>query len=134
MKTHKQKRIHLKDGTRITCDEGIKEIIRLLNDNGFHTDLSCEDNVKKTIWIEFHSIKIVETLMTKALREDIKYNHPKYERETLWMKLLDWGAEWNICMDEHVDNIPVVHLSPALRFPKSQKEMFYGMLERLLKS
>jgi len=80
---HKQKRVRIGNGKRISVDEGIADIIKGLNRNGCETIMSCQDNFDK-VWIEFQ--------LSGARRvQNLCRTHPDVDSsDFLWLTNLEW--------------------------------------------
>lgn len=93
MYRHKQKRVRIGGGKRISVDEGIADIIKGLNKNACSTIMSCQDSLGK-IWIEF-------SLLGARNLQIICRTHPDINSdEFLWLLNLEWqyremhSADW----------------------------------------
>ncbi len=125
------------DGEMIKVDKKISLFIQCLNDFGFTTSLSCEDNNGK-IWINFPSMLVVQTLM-QTLSADAKFEAGKGNFNTLFEYLQN--AEWSLCWDEggiispYEDNFignGIINYSVSLRFPKEDFESVEYLLYQVL--
>lgn len=125
---HKQKEISLGEYT-FSVDEKIVDLILLLNECGYHTELSCEDNNGK-IWIMFPS-----SFATQLMTELCKFSHETGDNDLF--EYLSCTATWTVVYeedsinisDDEVEGIGELSVYHSLRFPKED----LNMIEKLLK-
>lgn len=124
---HKQVAI-VANGANIFCDEGIADIILLLNKWKIFTDNSCEDNNGK-VWISFESYQDAELLAQLCLKRQLT-SHAKnglfeFLIEEAQFKL-DFNEEviFNGEGDERVHGTGAVQCSVSLRFDKAHLPKF----------
>lgn len=92
------------NGHTYLVDEKIKYILEALNDNGFITSNSCQNNFGK-IWIEFNQISHWEQLMKYALYNHLDQNIEQRKKgdydngNTLWGFIND-NVSYNVIFNE----------------------------------
>jgi hypothetical protein len=113
------------EGNLVYVDKKIASLVKLLNDWGFGTNNSCEDNNGK-IWICFNHMYEVNTMMQLIL-ENHTANGKECHYDTLFT-YMQWKADWSIVFGEDVVfhpyetdtavGIEVLETHISLRFPK----------------
>lgn len=98
-----------------TVDEKLVDIIVLLNDKGYLTENSCQDqeHLGHKTWIQFSDHDEVKQLLRLIRTMDREF----YE-------FMAHEAEWTICFDEDSDDVPNVYSSLGLRFPSKHLDYF----------
>ena len=119
---------------QVLVDEGLKEVLELLNQHGYMTIMSCQD-LEGEVWIQFDRIRSYEKMLQEALAYQQKMARQlkskagdrKLTREekiplknTLW-NLLAFNSSSGL-IPRHSMSMLVLHAS--IKFDKSELDKF----------
>lgn len=143
MLNHKQKEIKVEVPTengwvteQVEVDKELAPLLQRMNDTGYTTFLSCQDNIENQAWICF-DYETGHALMESALYRWVATGYPEND---LWIYLSSPKAKWTITYDEvcdvidddHVEGTGKLDISQHLRFPKEDIKLLEKLFDDFL--